>query len=418
MCKYEFSNANFAHLLQQRPGTKKTLNVNAKAEFHSRKMEDKRLKKCVLAIVDRPHERFKLLEAISTEFLDAADVVRRLRRDHGLIKRDFGLDYYCRQIENHISRSIGLQILRTVNHGSQVLNSGIAPICGLFALNCFRGNDGLDFDLNEYIDSLEQTLTRDCPSERWRSLLLVQSNGEMLGTKVEVLMAALLRNHVRPVSATDYQDLRNSFLSYTAISLRPTIPITMVAIFCALCARMNLYCVPVGFPGQVLALMKDEDGKEIYVAPYELGKIYTRAELVAKLQSFGWHGMEELLSPMSAEQYYFRSAHNILNSIEEDAGSDVHTLEGFYAALSTLRTLGHDMPLSEDAFIRLVCLYFPFDICIYEELGNPEHKKMIADTRSAAAMLPIPKRRTDQPEYIRHRIGTLFRHRLFNYSAL
>lgn len=413
---YQFGNKDIQDLYLQTP-RKKAFNNEATEAFRIRATKDRRIEKCVRSMVENPHGRLQTLETIAIEFLDGADAVRRLRRQHGRVKKNYGIDYYCRLIECHLSRRIGQQLLRDLNRLPSSVGEGMMPICVLFAINCFRQSDGLDLHLPSLLDRLHARLSSKCTSSEWEALPVhVQCFDGLLRCKVLVLLETLHACGVCPANSADYHDLRNSFLFYTFEQRRPTIPITMVAIFVALCARMDLFCEPIGFPGQVLAAMKNERNELIYVAPYEGGVAYSRPELVVKLYSYGLRDVESYLSTCTAQEFCIRAARNILNSIER--GSDVHTLEGLYAALIAMQEMKSPIPLSEEQFINLVILHFPYDIFLYESRHVPEHKEAITRARLADVTIHKPKRRSEQPVPIRHRLGCIFRHRLFNYVAV
>lgn len=419
LTSYHHGNADFK-MIHESHRRLPRMSLNAKEQFRRRRMKDRRIQKCVLSMVENPQGRLKLVDAISNEFLDAADAVRRLRLRHGRSQKNYGIDYYCCLIERHLSRKLGVHVLRNLAQNLSDCSNGMSAISALFAVDCFRRSDGLELSLSPLLDEMQawsERWLKEWSCGRWEDLpLSTRQFEEPCHDKIQVLIDTLKEYGVTPVGPEDYHDLRNSFLSSALKEGRPTIPITLVAIFVALATRKGLKCYPIGFPGQVLAVVESENGELTYVSPYENGKVYTRLELVNRLHVLGLAESEMYLSPCSIEEFCIRSARNILNSIER--GSDSHTLDGLYAALTTMRETRRPMPLSEEQFMTLICLHFPYDINFYGDMGLPEHQEMITRTKLEDVTIRKPKRRAAQTVPIRHRLGCIFRHRLFNYIAV
>lgn len=390
----------------------------AKAKFRSRRMQDLRIAKCIMTIVESPQGRLKYVDAISDSFMDAADAVRNFRLRHGRIKHNYGIDYYCCLLEKHLSRKLGIHLLQKVGSQIELLGNGphdgFAPLVALFGIGCFHKTDGLDLHLQSILDELQRSVLESHTPESWAALPL-STDSMSSQSKIGSIMAALNDAGIRSADSEDYYDLRNSFLYCVLKEQRPTIPITMVAIFVALCSRLDLKCHPIGFPGQVLAIVELGD-EQVFIAPYENGRIYGRTELVERLQSYGLPDIEQYLRSCSVQELCRRSAKNILNCIERGSGES--TLEGLYAALVTIKLMGERLPLAEEQFITLVCLHFPYDINIWERLDMPEYQEAIRRNRLEDVTVRKPKLRAEQSLTIRHRVGTIFRHALFNYVAM
>lgn len=386
----------------------------AREKFCKRKRRDITLKKCILSIVETPQGRLKYVDAISDSFLDAADAVRQLRFQHGRSKKNYAIDYYCNKVEQHISRKLGIHILQKLTRSPEGFGDGMTPFFALYGITCFRQHNGLDFSPRNIIKELREAVYALHDQSQWQSIPLYDTENTG-SSKIGTIMQALLESGIRPAAAEDYYDLRNSFLYCSIMDKRPTIPITLVATFVAVCCALDLDCFPIGFPGQVLAAI-NTDAETIYVAPYEGGKVYQRFELIARLQSYGMHDVDVYLQPCNVQELCVRSARNILNCIER--GSDSDTLEGLYAALVTLKMAGRQIPLSEEQFMTLISLHFPYDISIWDKLQDPEHQELIRRARLEDVTVRLPKRRAEQPVPIRHSVGTIFRHALFDYAAV
>lgn len=402
----------------RQPAKSMLSNSEAKAKFRSRRMQDLRISKCILTIVESPQGRLKYVDAISDSFMDGADAVRNFRLKHGRIKHNYGIDYYCSLLEKHLSRKLGIHILQKIGSQTDIqadfMHDGCTPLVALFGIGCFRQTDGLDLHLQAVLDQLQRSVLGSHTADSWAALPL-STDLTSSATKIEGIMTALSDAGIKSADSEDYYDLRNSFVYCVLKEGRPTIPITMVAVFVALCTRLGLRCHPIGFPGQVLAVVESRD-EQVFVAPYENGRIYRRMELVERLQSYGLPDIEQYLRSCSVQELCRRSAKNILNCIERGSGES--TLEGLYAALVTIKLMGEPLPLAEEQFITLICLHFPYDINIWERLQMPEYQEAIRRNRLEDVTIRKPKLRTEQSVTIRHRVGTIFRHALFNYVAM
>lgn len=412
---WQHSNDRISDLYNSESGPKTQKLDDPYGVFRQRKRRDRTVKDLILSIVDNPHGRLKKVDAISDGFMDIVDAVRNFRLRQGRVKKNYGIDYYCCLIERHLSRKLGVHILQKMNANPMAYQDGLGPLFALYAIGSFRRSDGLDLHLRSSLDEIQANISQLYTKAQWSALPLYLDVDQNEPSKVTVLMDALHAAGIRSASSEDYYDLRNSFLYCTLKERRPTIPITIVAIFVALATRMELTCHPIGFPGQVLASIQDED-HVVYVAPYEGGRTYTKSELVARLHSYNMPDSSGYFLPCSVQELCIRSARNILNCIER--GSDIHTLDGLYTALVTLKLTGQRLPLAEESFITLICLHFPYDINIWEQLGHPDHQEMIRRTRLEDVTIRRPKRRDEQSVEIRHRVGTIFRHALFNYVAV
>lgn len=416
---WSYSNATLPNLYNSPVPLDRRPAADAKERFRKRKRSDVRFEKCILSIVENPYGRLKYVEAISDSFMDAADAIRSFRLRHGRIKKNYGIDYYCCEIERHLSRKMGIHVLQRLASRSENPHNGSDSLYALFGIGCFRCSDGLELHLPSTLAHLRQLVLDEAPDD-WSALPLCNDGPPVdsrdVRSKTSIIIKVLYEFGVRPATAAEFYDLRNSFLYCTLKERRATIPITMVAIFVALCTDLGLDAYAVGFPNQVLAAIKDGDGT-LFIAPYEEGRCFTRTDLVARLWAFGiTDDVDEWLGPCDVKKLCERSARNILNCVER--GSQLHTLDGLYAALVTLKLMGQPLPLGEEQFMTLISLHYPYDIGIWEKLQIPEHQELIRRARLEDVTVRRPKRRAEQPVEIRHKLGLVFRHALFNYTAV
>lgn len=388
----------------------------AREMFRRRKLRDSSTEKCILAIVENPRGRLKYVQAISDRFVDSIDAVRNFRLKHGKVKKNFAIDYYCKLVEQHLSRKIGIYMLNAMDQTRvEFATPHTGPLAGLYALNCFRGSEAFDVEVEAFIAKVASSVVpARCSKKAWDELPLYRSADDD-PSRIMLIIRAMTEHGIVGATPDSYYDIGNTFISNAMLRRCPTIPITMVAIFVAVCGYLGLDAHPIPFPGEVLAVVKR--GEEIqYITPYRQGKSYSRAELEHRIYSYGLQSPEFYMSPCAPKDLCERAARNLLVCIER--GSEPHKYEALYCAVITLKLLGQQMPLSEEQFISLIALQFQYDILIWEKLGIPEHREVIQKIRLEDVMTCKPKLRYEQPVEIRHRVGTIFQHATFNYHGI
>jgi regulator of sirC expression with transglutaminase-like and TPR domain len=142
-------------------------------------------------------------------------------------------------------REVGLQLLFDLkqNHGHRT--EGRALLNALYILQCCHPA-GVNVSLSR-LHRIGEELRRTYPSfdsgsvsDKCRCLLETMTDEQFLAAD----------------QGDSYYDIDNSFL-HAAFHGKPTIPLTLVSIFCALADECGLCARPIGFPGEVMAQVDD-----------------------------------------------------------------------------------------------------------------------------------------------------------------
>lgn len=296
-----------------------------------------------------------------------------------------------------------------------------------------------------------------------------------LTTRAETLaLAKFVRAHnLTGLDAhVQYRNLENNFIS---IALKaphhPSLPLISVAIFCALAERLGLDARPCGFPEHVHAMVYPPEGftldgepvsdhnkaKPMYLDPFtsaeEKPVEALRERLVELRRPSDTH--DDFLGSASIKDMVIRTACNIWQSVRESKRrfgrpnngdnqflSSSYSLDhesAFYGAMFALLVLGYinDMELVRTGvqptqivlyIIHILETHFPEDVTLVENHiiplfeGKLECRQLIEAVRIAREADETPKRvhsRGDHlPRKVKYKIGQLFRHRRYGYTAV
>jgi hypothetical protein len=185
----------------------------------------------------------------STYGLLAVDVLRHYfppamdtSKQNSTSSRNLTREYYSLELTRLISRKVGLSLLHNMKNPREIHTEGKALINALFVIQCFHPH-GIFLSLNR-LHSIGKRLLND---PIFPTLSLNEKCQVIMTTmKAENFLAANGDN------SSGYYDLENSFL-FSTFNGKPTIPLTLVSIFCALAEECNLIARPIGFPGEVMA---------------------------------------------------------------------------------------------------------------------------------------------------------------------
>ena len=149
-------------------------------------------------------------------------------------------EYYSLEMARLISRDIGLNLLREMKERREIRTDERALLNALYIMQCFHPR-GIFLSLNR-LRSLEQRLVATplystmAVSDQCRLILATMQTEKFLPT----------------TGGGEYYDIDNSFFHAT-FDGKPTIPLTLVSIFCALAEDCGLTARPIGFLGEVMA---------------------------------------------------------------------------------------------------------------------------------------------------------------------
>ncbi len=111
-------------------------------------------------------------------------------------------------------------------------------------------------------------------------------------------------------NTADYYKPDNSFMN-RVLETRTGIPITLSALYLLLTERLGLPVRGVGLPGHFL--VKYEDGEvEIYIDPYNGGRLLTRKDCAQYLTGAGYYFKEEYIATSSSRDIVVRMLRNLV----------------------------------------------------------------------------------------------------------
>ncbi|HEX5692391.1 MAG TPA: transglutaminase-like domain-containing protein, partial [Roseiflexaceae bacterium] len=117
-----------------------------------------------------------------------------------------------------------------------------------------------------------------------------------------------------------YGDPANSFLD-RVLETRTGLPITLSLVYIELGARLGLPLVGLALPGHFLVRYAASDGADLYIDPFNRGRLWTRAE--CEVQIAGFYGavtptlFEQVMTPPSKRAFLARMLRNLKSSYAE-----------------------------------------------------------------------------------------------------
>jgi regulator of sirC expression with transglutaminase-like and TPR domain len=200
--------------------------------------------------------------------------------------------------------------------------------------NAFLGfclTRGVQLDVEEGLWLLARTRYPDIHLEAYRALLDgyaeearsrvgdLTSTHRVLGTLNRFLFIQLgFRGNNQ-----EYYDPDNSYLN-RVMDRRTGNPISLSALYLAVCRRLQLPVAGVGLPGHFLCRYQDAT-HEIYVDPFNGGRFLTRTDCVHQLVRANCSLREDYLGPISPWRMLLRAVNN-LHQIYQQRGETEHSL--------------------------------------------------------------------------------------------
>jgi F-box protein 21 len=216
-----------------------------------------------------------------------------------------------------------------------------------------------------------------------------------------------------------YHALKNVFVGLTIRTVRTAIPLTLVAIFCAIARRVDLEAHPCGYPGHVYAIVEDDDGTYLYYDLFPVpGKppLRPRETLEAELPVEGAL-RSAIMEPASVLQMVIRAAQNILSILQLVPNERAQTNEGYpeickhsmvYAALTimVILKLGPITFNVVEHMTQQIPSDFPMDVRFLEEellpriqdRGGRQRLENVCGALRAADTIPRIVSRRNCPE--------------------
>ncbi|MBD3301204.1 MAG: hypothetical protein GF346_02000 [Candidatus Eisenbacteria bacterium] len=121
-------------------------------------------------------------------------------------------------------------------------------------------------------------------------------------------------------NSSDYYNPDNSYLN-RVLEKRTGIPISLCALYLLLAERLGLPVRGIGLPGHFL-VKYEVPGVEIYIDPYNGGKLLTRRDCVQYLTGAGYYLKEEYIAPSTSRDIVIRMLRNLvlIYSKQQDKG--------------------------------------------------------------------------------------------------
>ncbi|CAF0836222.1 unnamed protein product [Rotaria sordida] len=385
--------------------------------FIQRSLQDKHIRSLLNEIISIRIKRIHNAELISSTygflafdvlrhyFSPSIDTSKQLNTSITLNLRNLTREYYSLDIARLISRNIGLSLLNDLKNRTETRTEGKALINALFIIQCFHPY-GIFLSLNR-LHLIGERLIND---PIFSTLNVNEKCESIIKTmKIEKFLAAN--------GGDEYYDLENSFL-FSTFNGKPTIPLTLVAIFCALADECGLIARPIGFPGEVMIQVEQPLNNSIplIISIFD-GKIITLNEINVRLADVLDRPLTYPLFITPIIELVIRSARNIINSISRYTTSSLNSY-GLYAAVSILKILGDGaLPFAFHSMINVIKEHFPMDIRFLEMLSSPlTTLNDDLDQIRNQDLNPLPieeKRRINSPP--KFYAGQIFQHKQYNY---
>lgn len=281
----------------------------------------------------------------------------------------------------------------------------------------------------------------------------------------------LLRHNLTGISSEQrYRDLQNN---YIGIALQdpehPSLPLISVAIFCALAKKLGLDAHCCGFPGHVYAVVYppngfDMDGRgsagstatPMFLDPWRNDIEVPVMDLESQLRAYGVSpsNFDRFLGSAGVGEMILRTSRNILSTVHAFRGLETNTGHPtirlhanpfadmdnvFYSALWANFLLFSptdiENPIEEIRFIPMILERFerlyPMDSKLIEKYVCPSIRASILSDQyeiietlrvvRAGDLMPRqlrPRDSTITKEKVKHKVGQVFKHRRYHYTAV
>jgi hypothetical protein len=136
-----------------------------------------------------------------------------------------------------------------MKHQCEIPTDGRALLNALYIIQCFHPQ-GMRLSLTR-LRTIGQQLTM---TSHYSMMSLTE--------KCQVILTRMHAEGFIPAKGdSEYYSVENSFL-FASFNGKPTIPLTLVSIFCALADECGLRARPIGFPGEVMAQVDEFHSSE------------------------------------------------------------------------------------------------------------------------------------------------------------
>ncbi|KAH8592230.1 Hemimethylated DNA-binding protein YccV like-domain-containing protein [Bisporella sp. PMI_857] len=457
LCKLDYNYWDLKHRIKQK-FLGSVSDVDWKNLYRHRSLVDRQTTAHLDSILKGQIDRIKKFDSIGKFGYDAKDTLLRHCRTSDQAGDVLSRRYYATAVLDYVHRSKALAEWSRLAQGESV---PIEMALGSFDLFVLHDQHGDLLEIAEIFDGLVARLRIEYPGL-----------DQLTPRRKALAVVSFLRAHnlVGIDSELAYRDLQNN---YIGIALQdpshPALPLISVAIFCVVACRVGLDARCCGIPNHMHAMVypkpsesldgKGEDMSPMYLDPYRSEVEVPISNLREMLSGWGieQRDFDRLLSDSTIPSLILRTSRNILATVHEFRGQGGDTLNtghpsirlygnpfadmdnAFYSALwanfmlssPTARSDGHNqqqfVPLILERFERL----FPMDASLIEKhvrplFNNPsngQHWELHEALRVVRAADQTSKqlKPRDSPsarDRVRYRVGQVFRHRRYNYTAV
>jgi F-box protein 21 len=414
-------------------------------------------------IVAKQLYRIGKFQVIPLQGYDAKDTILRHLRVGDDAEDVLARRYWSKAILGHLHRNMAVNEWIKVSQGGSTLERA------LVAFDMFIIHDsGGDFDsVATQLDGLAQA---------FREMHGIELRMSTRAKALEIAKFLRGRNLTGLDSIARYRDLENNLISVALKAKNhPSLPLISVAIFCSLAQRLGLDARPCGFPEHVYAMVyppegftldgdpvpEDHQAKPMYLDPFGSDKEVAVEELRDTLkelkQPLKFH--DAYLRPASTKDMVIRAARNIWQSVTDfkhrvdrpdghapflSSSYSLDFQSAFYGAMFALLVLGYvddirrtvRVATSRGAEATQIVFYtiyilesiFPEDTSLVEQhiiplfQGSMECPPLVESVRMARKVdeepMPIHLRGDHLHGNVKYKIGQLFQHRRYGYTAV
>lgn len=308
-------------------------------------------------------------------------------------------EYYSQDLVRLISREIGLQLLIDIkNQPANCSNEGKALFNALWIIQLFHPQGGILFP-SDRLDEIAEQL-RINP---------IFSTGDDLREQCMLIMKTMQEEEFLSTTPEDYYDLENSFLCW-AFHGKPTIPMTLVSIFCALADLCHIKARPIGFPGEVMAIVESTSnpGSTPLIVSVFHRKIPTLDEINTRFARALDEPFAYPLPVTPIKELVIRSARNMINSISRNPTASLNSF-AMYVSVSILKILqGGAIHFMQESMINALKEQFPWDVKFFQRFPS---SMTVEDLQMSLFEV---KRRSSNSSPKFH-VGKIFQHRRDHY---
>ncbi|KAL4901838.1 hypothetical protein BDW74DRAFT_71034 [Aspergillus multicolor] len=407
-----------------------------KALYISRYLIDRATTQLLDSILASQTGRIEKFRSIINFGYDAKDTLLRNLLVDSSAEDYLARRYYAKAILTSLHRTIAIPEWVGLRDGNDIPLANALGAFDLFIPESGFGN----FD--EINDRLEQILSR---------FLVEFSDSETASPRGKAgAIAAYLRAHnltgIEP--GREYHCLEHNFLGIALDDPgHNSLPLVSAVIYCHIAQMLGLNARPCGFPFHVHVIVVppsgldidgnkiDTQGEPIYMDPFRSDQETPPSDMRTQLNFLGASPIEQsaFMGESKTSEIVLRCSKNILNSVQriiQSSAVDVGCAR--YAALwSSLLLSTHIRPAELHHqllwLLELVATDFPSDIHLIEKYiaatfrGTPEFEHILESLHVIRAVDEIPKqvkRRSSEHKGISFRVGQVFKHRRYNYTAI